>query len=263
MVVFDSLTGAIASPLDLLAKGVEMTMHARKLLLTIVAFFAGLTGLGLVLAEDCKPTLPPLNLKPGEPQVVIDAMFVQLPGEFFEELDMDNDPTDKSITLSPRETKMLLALIRMNPERVGLVHPHLCISDGQTEYLETGTIFELPVLEPATRDVKKIDKLRLSKNKDNLCPGFKLQVNARISKDSNEIRLGYEAQTTLLGGMVTLGQNGLGPVFHVQTTNGTTVVPDGGSVLFGHQGTKEVQEGGTVKRNHSLWMMTAHLNRGK
>ena len=70
-VVFDFMNGgsAISSPPVLLAKGMTTHMLARKAMAVIVAVAVGMTGLGMVLAEDAIPTSDQTTAKPS-PQTV-------------------------------------------------------------------------------------------------------------------------------------------------------------------------------------------------
>jgi RNA polymerase sigma factor (sigma-70 family) len=64
-VVFDFLTGgpAVASPPVLIAKGVTSTMLTRKVMAMMMVFAVGLTTLGILLAEDPKPSSDPFATK--------------------------------------------------------------------------------------------------------------------------------------------------------------------------------------------------------
>jgi RNA polymerase sigma factor (sigma-70 family) len=240
-VVFDFLTGgaAIASPPVMLAKGVATTMLARKVMAMMVVIALGLTSLGIVLAEDPKPasdpttakapdpriapvqTLPtaptPIQLaqklKAGEPQVVIEALCMQATGGFCEEsgLTVDDPKTGEMsspivATLSPREVKMMTALIRglKAQERVDILsRPHISVLENQTGFLQVGQTVDQSALAEASTPAeapkysgKPVLTRTITKASDAWGPNASVQVTPRIDKDSGKIRLRVHVKTT-------------------------------------------------------------------
>ena len=269
-------------------------MFARKLMAVMVAFTAGLTSLGFVLAEDPKPTpalpvvkaldprvplvpapiQPAQALKPRE-QVLIEAMCVQVPAGFCEEsgLALDNPmpKTGELLTfLNRREVKMLEALLQGYPGRRILAEPRFVVWDGQTGSIQTtGPVEEVASLVPITTDGKTVyTPQTLSLISSHLT----LQVTPKISKDNGMIELQVDRETANLGEGVAVNKAARGddgqtiqkptivPCVNVQSQQTKLVLPDRGTVVIGN--TIESARDKT-KKMEMLWVLTAHVVREK
>ncbi len=261
-------------------------MFARKLKTLMAAVAFGLTGLGFVLAEDPKPSPPspaakapdphvlpvraplaPIQpaqaLKPGEQQLVIAAMCVQVPEGFCEEsgLTVDNPmpKTGDLLTfLSRREMKMLEALLQAHPGRRILAQPRLIMRDGQTGSIQTpGPVEEVASLVPITTDGKTVyTPQTLSLISSHLT----LQVTPKISKDNGMIELKVDRETANVGEGVTLGTNTIVPSVNVLTQETKVVLPDGGSVAIVNTIASTRDK---TKKTETLWVLTAHVVKEK
>ncbi len=300
-------------------------MHARKLLLSIVSFFAGLTGLGFALAEEPKPVQPitaanapyptplpvqpapilsspnespavpaagaatkstseelknPLgqlvnNLKPGEPQVVINVKCVQVPAGFIEEsgLTVDNPlpkTGDLCTFLNHRETKLLAALLRAYPGRRFISEPKVTLQDGQTGYMETGgAVEEVPTLVATTTNGKTVYAPQMVRY---ITSHIVLRVTVKISKDDGKIQLKVDREIAQAGEGVIFNPPEQGDEeqpnkkssavesINLDNAQVTVVVPDGGTVVMGNTigSTRD-----KTKKSELLWVFTPHLVRGK
>lgn len=310
-------------------------MLARKVMTLMTVVAAGLTSLGIVLAEDPKPNQPPTTakmvapqplpvqfapqppssppiqpplaptatdaankpsetlqkqlkqieqtLKPGELQVVIQGLCLQVTGGFVEEsgLTVDNPKMfDLSpcfvTTLNPREAKMLTAMIRglKAQERLDILsRPQLTIPENQTGYFQVGQTFDVAALTEATKDNgKTVPAPKTPKVSYSVGPCVTLKVTPKIDKDSGNILLRVDAQTTSIGGNVIVnsaapaakGQNApttsTVPSMNVETIQTTVMLPDGGTAVIGNV-TKSALD--KAKKTEMLWVLTAHLVRGK
>lgn len=270
-------------------------MRARKLLLLMLVSVISITGLGYLLAEDLGPNQPPLAAKapepqlsptkaapvsavpsapmqpanvhpgvpdkPGEKQVVIEGVCVRLPLEFCVELGLGVAAglSSKSNILSRRETKMLNTLLRLKPEYQVLTRPQICVADEQTGYFEAGTYTPYVSSSVAGTDGGK----NVETTSHFPSPAYKLQVTAKICKDSHDICLGVEIKTTQTGKVVLnprAEKSIESPVFQIETVTGNVNVPDGGSVLFCQF---PQNEDGTGKSTQLLWLLTPHVMQSK
>ncbi|HEV3437004.1 MAG TPA: sigma-70 family RNA polymerase sigma factor [Gemmata sp.] len=237
------------------------------------------------------PTLPaPIqlgqlaqNLKAGEPQVVIQGLCMQVTGGFCEEsgLTVDNPKTGEMsswvlTTLNLREVKMLTAMIRglQAQERVDILsRPMITVLENQTGYFQAGQTFDVAAPPEATKDNgKTVPASKIPKVSYSVGPCVALKVTPKIDKDSGKILLRVDAQTTSIGGHVIVnsvtpaanGQNTLTtstvPSMNVETVQTTVMLPDGGTAVIGNViGSAQDR----TKKTEMLWVLTAHLVRGK
>ena len=91
------------------------------------------------------------NLQAGGKQVVIQVTCVEVSGDFVSEIgltaDRPNSNQNSSVIvtcLSPRERKMLAALMRAKPSEVDYIsRPQMTVVDGQTGYCQVGSNYPL------------------------------------------------------------------------------------------------------------------------
>jgi hypothetical protein len=215
------------------------------------------------------------NRKPGEPQVQIDARCVQVPAGFVEEsglaLDNTTPKTGELFTsLNQRETKMLTALLRASPGRLILAEPRIIVCDGQTGSIQTSGPVENVVTLVATTTNGKTEyvpqTLRLTSSH------MTLKVTPKISKENGKILLRIERETTSVGEGIAVnkvergddGQTAEKPTIaaslNVNNAQVTVLIPDGETMVIGNTIASTRDK---TQKSELLWVLTAHLVRGK
>jgi hypothetical protein len=201
-----------------------------------------------------------------KPLVLIDAMCVRVPAGFCDRcgLTPEEGGADRWF-LSPRERRMLSALIAAEPTKGVLGRPQLQIRDGQTGYLQCGQ--SVAVVTAETKDGKTVDTSRVAV----VDIGIKLQVVPTVGADGR-IRLGIETETseqaagpavprvappvTPAGGKAadaTPEAGQAGPVvFNKQSVLTTVVLPDAGTVVL------RSAANGTKPAVEQLWVLSAY-----
>jgi RNA polymerase sigma factor (sigma-70 family) len=154
-VVFDFLTGGsrLASPPVILAQGVTKMMFARKIMVSMVAMALGLTGLGIVLAEDPKPIPNPPYPTPANssstqavpsPAAILPHPPIQPPSTT-----AVKEPDKKPAEELERQIKQLERSLKPNEQRLLIdvmcveVPAKFCVESGLTDKPTDDTIVNL------------------------------------------------------------------------------------------------------------------------
>lgn len=172
-------------------------------------------------------------------QVMMQATVVQVPRGFLEAsgLSAGGDPA-KGCTLSPRETRMLTAILRSAKEKGELdvlARPQVQVADNQTGFVQIGQNFPVE-----TRSfVKTADGRVMAEATIEYVPtGVLMRLTPRVSTDGKSILLRTEGQLiTVSPSPVTLGnsedpQDLPAPVFNTQQVNATAEVRSGETAIF-------------------------------
>jgi hypothetical protein len=275
-------------------------MFARKQLM-VVAVIIGLTSLGFVLAEDPKTTIPqsdpqlvppqptlvqepakpvpPLaaqNLNAGEVQILMQVKCITVPTGFSEECGLTlNAATPKTpiliTSLTPREVKMLSALLKTAPGKQIQADSVVITTDGRTCHFQTqGPAEDVAVLAETTVNGKteyKPQTVRLIFFHANF------RVTPSIIKETGKIWLETEREITQVNPAGSVKANKversdgdqtqtpkIEPGYNEETIRAAIMLTDGETAVLGNTTTSNLDK---TKKSEMLWIVTPHLVRGK
>lgn len=255
-----------------------MSMFARKVMRLMVVAAAGLVGLGAVLAGDDPVPVPPPVAQPvaaappvaaekpprakaaapakaNERSVMVEAMCVRVPVGFSEKCGLAENASESAWMLSPRETRMLQAIIRAEPKQEVLCHPRLITLDNQTAIVQVGGEVPYVASEEEAKDRKAGKFQRIAFQP----VGLSLQVTPRVSADGKLIQLRVETQHTQAAPtQVDLGNGVKATAFNSQKIETTIALSDGGTAVL-HAGYNKSADGKGA--SEQLWVLTAHVLR--
>jgi RNA polymerase sigma factor (sigma-70 family) len=201
------------------------------------------------------------SLKPGEQQLVIESKRVRVSAGFCEEAGLADNP--KMLfwaSLNRREVKMLEALIRAKPDREILTLPRIVVPDGKAGSVKAGEDIQVITYE-ATDDVKKNDDLaKLKKLRTNSYPRLALDFTPKTHKDSGDILLRVDIMTGQQGAAIKTDKTITVPSINTYSFDTTVTIRSGGTAVIGDP-IESTQD--KTKKNELLWIVTAHLVRGK
>jgi type II secretory pathway component GspD/PulD (secretin) len=146
---------------------------------------------------------------PQQPQVCLQAICVQVPADFCgragltTEANQGKGESRKTVpqyqwTLTPREARLLAALIRSEPNAKLIARPQMIVMDGQTAYCNKGPqpLEVVTGLAADVRDGKAVYTLQTAK----VNVGTRLQVTPKFSDDRRSVRLGVIAEHATVSG---------------------------------------------------------------